>query len=69
MNSKLTGEGAAADDDDDDDVKKNIGIFRDENKSCSACREWVNERLKDTPGSQLLSDIQTFLAGNQLYDI
>ena len=27
----------------------------------------MNERLKDTPGSQLLSDIQTFLAGNQLY--
>ena len=47
MNSKLTGEGAAADDD-DDDVKKNHCNFRlltatfehrDENKTCSACRE------------------------------
>ena len=47
MNSKLTGEG----DDEDEDLKKNIAIFainfehRDENQSCSACQEWVNERL------------------------
>ena len=65
---------------------------RDENKSCSACQEWFNERLsvrvrksetvrkwerervrmrvsnigkrlktlKNVPGSQLLSDVQTF---------
>ena len=25
--------------------------------------------LQNIPGSKLLSDIQTFLAGNQLYDI
>ena len=40
-----------------------------ENKSCSACRETVNERLKECeservfqkiPGSQLLSDVQIF---------
>ena len=51
MNSKLTGEG----DDEDDEVQKNhynsrlyIATFehRDENKSCSACRERVNERVK-----------------------
>ncbi len=54
-----------------------------ENKSCSACRDRLNERLKvvkvakvvkvkvfqflqvfeNIPGSQLLSDIQTFLLG------
>ena len=55
---------------------------RHENKSCSACRDRVNERVKvvklvkvvkvakeakvvkvfqNIPGSQLLSDIQTFL--------
>ena len=59
---------------------------RHENKSCSACRNRLNERVKEPkvvkvakvatvkvfqvfqniPGSQLLSDIQTFLAGNQL---
>ena len=47
---------------------------RHENKSCSACRDRVNERVKvakvvkvkvfqvfqNIPGSQLLSDIQTF---------
>ena len=53
---------------------------RHENKSCSACRDRVNERVKEAkvvkvakvarvkvfqvfqniPGSQLLSDIQTF---------
>ena len=47
---------------------------RHENKSCSACRERVNETVKvvkvakvvkvkvfqNIPGSQLLSDIQTF---------
>ena len=42
---------------------------RHENKSCSACRERVNERVKAVKvvkvfqnilGSQLLSDIQTF---------
>ena len=51
---------------------------RHENKSCSACRDKVNERVKvvkvvkvaketkvvkvfqNIPGSQLLSDIQTF---------
>ena len=59
---------------------------RHENKSCSACRDRVNERVKvvkvvkvakvvkvkvfqNIPGSQLLSDIQTFLAGNQLYEL
>ena len=60
---------------------------RHENKSCSACRERVNETVKvvkvakvvkvkvfqvfqNIPGSQLLSDIQTFfLAGNQLYEL
>ena len=49
MTSKVTGEG-------DDDVKKNHCNFRlltatfehrDENKTCSACREWLNERLKE----------------------
>ena len=46
MNSKLTGEG---DDEDEDVKKKHIAIFainfehRDENQSCSACREWVKE--------------------------
>ena len=57
---------------------------RHKNKSCLACRDRVNERVKvvklvkvakeakvlkvfqNIPGSQLLSDIQTFLAGNQL---
>ena len=53
---------------------------RDENKSCSACQEWLNERLNECesekewdserewewervrvwPGSQLLSDVQSF---------
>ena len=59
---------------------------RHENKSCSAGRDRVNERVKvvkvakvarvkvlqvfqNIPGSQLLSDIQTFLAGNQLYEL
>ena len=56
---------------------------RHENKSCSACRDRVNERVKvvkeakvvkekvfqNILGSQLLSDIQTFLAGNQLYEL
>ena len=41
---------------------------RHENKSCSACRDRVNERVKvgkvvkvfqNIPGSQFLSDIQT----------
>ena len=50
MNSKVTGEGGAA-----EEVKKNHCNFRlvtvsfqqrDENKTCSACREWLNERLK-----------------------
>ena len=60
---------------------------RHENKSCSACRDRVNERVKvvklvkvvkvvkvakeakvvkvfqNIPGSQLLSDIQTFFSG------
>ena len=53
---------------------------RHENKSCSACRDRVNERVKvekvekvakvaivkvfqNIPGSQLLSDIQTFFKG------
>ena len=40
MNSKLTGVGGGADD--DDAVKKSIAIF-----SCSACRERVNERVKE----------------------
>ena len=52
---------------------------RHENKSCSACRDKVNERVKvakvakvvkvkvfqvfqNIPGSQLLSDIQTFFS-------
>ena len=59
---------------------------RHENKSCSACRERVNETVRvvkvvkvvkvkvfqvfqNIPGSQLLSDFQTFLAGNQLYEL
>ena len=39
---------------------------RHENKSCSACRDRVNERVKvvkvfqNIPGSQLLSDIDIF---------
>ena len=104
MISKLTGEGAAAA---EGEVQKKPLQFsaitatfehRDENKTCSACREWLNERLKECesekewewdrvgvrkceskfwaytwkqklfrpfkhsyiPGSQLLSDIQTF---------
>ena len=57
--------------------RMNFG-HRHENKSCSACRDRLNERLKvakvvkvkvfqflqvfqNIPGSQLLSDIQTFL--------
>ena len=35
---------------------------RHENKSCSACRELVNESV---PGSQLLSDIQTIFGANR----
>ena len=48
MNSKLTGEG------DDDAVKKHCHFHltltvepRHENKSCSACRERVNERMRE----------------------
>ena len=53
MNSKVTREGAAADY--GDDVKKKHCNFRlltatfehrDENKTCSACRERLNERVK-----------------------
>ena len=41
MTSKVAGEG------DDDDVKKSIAVLepRHENKSFSACREIVNERV------------------------
>ena len=81
MNSKLTREGAA------EDVKITNRHFHlssvtfehiHENKSCSACRERVKEKVKvvkvaklvkvkvfqvfqNIPGSQLLSDVQTFL--------
>ena len=51
---------------------------RHENKSCSACRERVNERVKSVkvvkvkvfqniPGFQLLSDIQTFFIIDVIY--
>ena len=43
---------------------------RHENKSCSACREReVFQVFQNIPGSQLLSDIQTFLAWIQLYEL
>ena len=51
MTSKLTGEVGQ-----EDEVKKWPLQFspttanfehRDENKTCSACREWLNERLKE----------------------
>ena len=64
---------------------------RHENKSCSACRDRVNERVKvakvakvvkvakvarvkvfqvfqNIPGSQLLSDIQTFFLGEYRFN-
>ena len=55
---------------------------RHENKSCSACRDRVNERVKvakvvkvkvfqvfqNIPGSQLLSDIQTFFSENPRFE-
>ena len=45
---------------------------RHENKSCSACRERVNERVKVVKVVKVFENIpgsQTFLAGKQLYDI
>ena len=75
MNPKLTGEGAAADDGDDCNFRLETVIFehRHENKSGSACPKDHFSFLKfsdfqvfrfssfqNIPGSQLLSDIQTF---------
>ena len=59
MNSNVTGSGAAAAD--DDEVKKNIAIFvnkqtfehRHENKSCSACLERVDERVRECESVRL----------------
>ena len=65
------------DDYDDNDINDDDDCNEvDYNKSCSACWEWVNERLKEwesvrvreffkffknISGSQLLSDVHTFL--------
>ena len=47
---------------------------RHENKSCSACPKDQYKQFEFLnclifPGSQLLSDVPTFLAGNQLYEL
>ena len=74
MTSKLTGEGAKG-------VKKSIDIFiykewhlsweMKTNVVQHVESEWMrnceSERVKS--GSELLSDIQTFLAGNQLFEL
>ena len=59
MTFKLTGEGEA-----EAVVSKNIAIF--------GYKQWllsIDNVFHNIPGSQLLSDIQTFLAGNQLYEL